>query len=147
MPNWVASCGFLMLTGRPCHVITPSSAGFTPAITLIIVDLPAPLSPTRATTSPAYTSSEASLRASTAPKRFVMPCSDRTGPSFISPRASTDAELLAGLRVLLGADLLWRVEAVLDDGVLHVLLGHRHRREQDRLDVGRAVVHGGRGRV
>src|SRR6476619_6018885 len=45
---------------------------------LTSVDLPAPLSPTRATTSPAWTSKSMSLSACTAPKRFDTPDSDRT---------------------------------------------------------------------
>src|SRR5689334_10726330 len=45
---------------------------------LTSVDLPAPLSPTRATTSPAWTSKSMSLSACTAPKRFETPDSDRT---------------------------------------------------------------------
>src|SRR5690606_39684304 len=79
MPSAVASFGLVIVTGRPSQRIVPLSAGCTPAITLIIVDLPAPLSPTRATTSPAYTSSEASVSACTAPNRLEMPTSDRRG--------------------------------------------------------------------
>src|SRR5690349_9842737 len=42
------------------------------------VDLPAPLSPTSATTSPAWTSKSMSLRACTAPKRLETPASEST---------------------------------------------------------------------
>src|SRR4051812_22806983 len=44
------------------------------------VDLPAPLSPTRASTSPARTSSSMFFSAWTAPKRFETPRSDSTVP-------------------------------------------------------------------
>ena len=43
------------------------------------VDLPAPLSPTRATTSPASTLKSTSVSACTAPNRLFTPLSSRTG--------------------------------------------------------------------
>ena len=67
------------LTGLPSHSMTPSSSGFTPAIALTRVDLPAPLSPTRATTSPAWISSSTSVSAWTAPKRLETPRNASTG--------------------------------------------------------------------
>ena len=48
---------------------------------LISVDLPAPLSPTRAMTSPGDTRKSTSNSAWTAPKLFETPCSSRTGVS------------------------------------------------------------------
>ena len=45
----------------------------TPASTFTRVDLPAPLSPTRATTSPAWTSRSMSVSAETAPNCLLMP--------------------------------------------------------------------------
>src|SRR6478672_9690244 len=48
---------------------------------LIRVDLPAPLSPTSAITSPARTSKSTSLSASTEPNVLVMPRSSRSGCS------------------------------------------------------------------
>ena len=48
---------------------------------LISVDLPAPLSPTRAITSPGETWKSTSNNAWTAPKLFETPCSSRTGVS------------------------------------------------------------------
>src|SRR6185437_14681778 len=54
-----------------------------PATHLISVDLPAPLSPTSAITSPARTSKSTSDSASTDPKVFVMPRSSRSGVSLI----------------------------------------------------------------
>src|SRR5579884_4364797 len=50
-----------------------------PAIDLISVDLPAPLSPTSAITSPARTSKSAPRRACTEPNDFVTPRSSRSG--------------------------------------------------------------------
>ena len=52
---------------------SPEVGGWTPARTLTSVDLPAPLSPTSATTSPAWTSSSMSVSAETAPKFLQMP--------------------------------------------------------------------------
>ena len=60
IPKLFATCGLEILTCLPSRNISPSSAGPTPEITLISVDLPAPLSPTRPTTSPALTSKSTS---------------------------------------------------------------------------------------
>src|SRR3954454_6010199 len=75
MPRRRASCGDRMLTGTPSIAIEPTSAGCAPESALMRVDLPAPLSPTSATTSPASTSNRrrgAPLRrrsASSGPRR------------------------------------------------------------------------------
>ena len=52
-----------------------------PAMHLISVDLPAPLSPTSAITSPAFTSKSTSLSACTEPKLLEMPRSSSVGVS------------------------------------------------------------------
>src|SRR6266487_4542680 len=52
-----------------------------PATHLISVDLPAPLSPTSAITSPGRTSKSASARACTGPNAFETPRSSRIGVS------------------------------------------------------------------
>ena len=51
-PQAAESFGPLIETGSPSQRISPSSIGWMPAIALIRVDLPAPLSPTSAMTSP-----------------------------------------------------------------------------------------------
>src|SRR3954453_22571040 len=145
MPSFCASFGPSIVTGWPSHSIVPSFAGPTPEITFTSVDLPAPLSPTSATTSPGETSISASVRAWTAPKRFEIPLSDRTGVAVAvavtsSPprgrnrgsrgrpdgrphsRSLLQAGLLASRRVLRRADLADLVEPVLHDGVLDVVL-------------------------
>src|SRR5215211_3627041 len=151
-----------MCTSFPSKRMLPSSAGWIPAIVFTRVDLPAPLSPTRATTSPSWTSKSTSLSAWTGPKLLLTPFRASTGvlplafiprllsdarlgappigaPPF-SPRQLLDASLLAASGVLAGADLVHRPELVLDDRVLDVVLGDRHRRQQDRRDLLRAVV-------
>src|SRR5690242_8781568 len=70
-----------MCTSRPSNRISPLSAACVPAMHLISVDLPAPLSPTSAITSPARTSKSTSLSASTEPNVLVMPRSSRSGCS------------------------------------------------------------------
>src|SRR3954452_3967823 len=166
MPSFCASFGPLISTRWPSHSMVPSSAGPTPEMTFTSVDFPAPLSPTRATTSPGITSISASVRACTAPKRFEMPLNERTGVAvavavtmlpLLSPckrmsrgrprRPPPCASLLqAGLLAiggeLLRADVADLVEAVGHDGVLDVVRRHLDRREQLRLHVGGAVVHG-----
>src|SRR5204862_8109177 len=89
------------------------SPGCVPAIALISVDLPAPLSPTSATTSPASTSKSTPVRASTAPKRLVTPLTSRRWVfEPVSAEAVVtriylllDSVLGAGGLVLAGADL------------------------------------------
>src|SRR3954451_17002472 len=134
-----------------------------PATHLTSVDLPAPLSPTRAMTSPERTSKSTPRRACTAPNRLCTPRSSSSGvPLNASPplqaqegrrgerRPSDRVSWLrepsgsAVLLVLALADVAGLQEAVLDDGVIDVVLGDRDRREQHgrglRALVRRAVV-------
>ena len=79
MPRAMASPVVEMATGRPSNSIVPVSADSTPEMILIIVDLPAPFSPTRACTQPDRMVMSALRIARTAPKRFEMPVSCRRG--------------------------------------------------------------------
>src|SRR3954452_9439355 len=109
-----------------------------PAIALTIVDLPAPLSPTSPTTSPALTAKSTRSRAWTGPNRLLTPSSSRSGvPSAIS---TGDSRFFAVGRVGAGAEFGGFDEAVFDHRVFDVVLGHRHRFEDRRRDVGLAVV-------
>src|ERR1700735_2801068 len=71
MPLSRASCGEEKAMRRRSSWISPTSSWKTPEIALIRVDLPAPLSPARATTSPGCTSSETPASAWTPPKCLV----------------------------------------------------------------------------
>src|SRR5674476_1011697 len=73
MPSVIEVLGSGMDTVCPSSSISPASWGCTPARILTSVDLPAPLSPTSATTSPATTSRSTSVRALTDPKDLEMP--------------------------------------------------------------------------
>ena len=64
--------------------MSPSSYGCTPARPLIKVDLPAPLSPTRAVTWPAYAEKSTPLRTSTGPKLFLTPVNSMTGTAAVT---------------------------------------------------------------
>ena len=79
-------------TFLPSRKISPSSARWLPAMILIRVDLPAPLSPNRPSTSPLWTSKLTPFKASTFPKLFLTFLTSRTGvlPSvpFISLSSS-----------------------------------------------------------
>src|SRR5271156_3604106 len=66
-----ASCGEEKETRRWSSSISPLSSWKTPETAFIRVDLPAPLSPARATTSPGCTSSETPASAWTPPKCLV----------------------------------------------------------------------------
>jgi hypothetical protein len=68
MPISEACWGLLIVTGSPSNSSSPLSTSRLPVIALTIVDLPAPLSPINATTSPASTSKSASIKARTWPK-------------------------------------------------------------------------------
>src|SRR5918998_3143770 len=94
-----------MVTGSPLNTISPESIGWIPAMHLIRVDLPAPLSPTSAITSPGATWKSTSYRAWTAPKLFETRRSSRTGDS-VTPSFSLDPEFLALAGELPGADVL-----------------------------------------
>src|SRR5215207_1731748 len=127
-----------MFTALPSKIISPSSNGWMPATHLINVLLPAPLSPTRAVTSPARTSRSTSRRTWTAPKLLLMPRRDSSGsrccPSTDS-LISADAVLFAGLLQFgARADLLGGREPV-GDHVLDVLREDRLRLQQHGLDL------------
>src|SRR5215813_5093637 len=96
-----------------------------PAMHLISVDLPAPLSPTRAITSPARTSKSTSLSACTDPKVLDRSRISRSGVSVTGRlRATVEApggastrvaDLLAVLLVLPGAHVAALQELVLEE--------------------------------
>src|SRR2546430_13568140 len=71
-----------MLTRLPSKRISPLSKPWIPAMHLIRVDFPAPLSPTNAITSPFWTSKSTSERACTEPNDLEMPRSWRSGVPF-----------------------------------------------------------------
>src|SRR3954451_6698892 len=123
---------------------------------LISVDLPAPLSPTTATTSPAPTSKSTSVSASTAPNRLVTPLSSRSGRAEAAvseavviqcslSRGLLNPVLRAGGLVGAGADVGGLPVAVLDHGRLDLVGRHRGDRQLQRRDVDLAVVLGRRG--
>src|SRR5436190_24305798 len=119
-----------------------------PEIALMRVDLPAPLSPTRATTSPAATSKSTSVRASTAPKRLVTPFTSRSiwRPGAVSTEAVVisclllDPVLLACRRVGARADLGDLPVVVRDHRRLDLVGGHRDDRDLLARDLDLSVV-------
>src|SRR5215210_3180343 len=70
IPTSRASPGDVGWYGAPCHVIDPVSEGNTPAMMFDSVDLPAPFSPSSATTSPGATSRSMWCNACVAPNRL-----------------------------------------------------------------------------
>ena len=88
MPLARASTGRCRRTSLPSIRNLPFEGGKFPAMIFTSVDLPAPLSPIRPTTSPASSRNDTSLRAWMAPKCFEMRSSSRTGTGS-SPRATT----------------------------------------------------------
>src|SRR5262245_26553924 len=133
-----------MVTGSPSKRISPSSIGWMPAMHLINVDLPAPLSPTSAITSPSCTSRSTSVSACTDPNDLVTPRGSRRGASLTGGcliphqrrRRPVGASVvchicveLAVLRVLAVADLA-PLEPAAGDQLPPVRLGDHLRRDQ-----------------
>src|SRR4051794_23651865 len=161
MPSAAASCGLWIDTARPSKRTSPLSMLLMPAMHFTSVDLPAPLSPTRAVTSPRRTVRSTSCRTCTGPKLLfsfrtsriaslvavAMRClqlrrSDSRRGAPVAGRGRRpatgrrwdllDARLLA-LRLDAVADLRRRQGPGLDD-VLDVAVGDDLRRQQLRLE-------------
>src|SRR5579862_238116 len=130
IPSRAASFGPWIWTCSPSKKISPLSAVCVPATVLIRVDLPAPLSPTSAMTSPFRTSKSTSVSAWTEPNDFVMSLSSRsgvsvtlwvsyqmnaTGGSLAAPTRHYQLCLLAVLRVLADADVALLEESDLEE--------------------------------
>src|SRR5471032_903257 len=79
MPSACESAGLAMWTTSPAMRISPRSIGYAPASIFISVDLPAPLWPSTATTSPASSARSTSLTACTPPKALCMPTMSTKG--------------------------------------------------------------------
>src|SRR4051794_13302672 len=172
MPSFAASFGPWMLTGWPSKTTSPSSIVWMPAMDLMRVDLPAPLSPTSAMTWPGATWKSTWYRACTAPKLFDTPRSSRMGSLLLTlslrsrrlrpaggaartrrPPMATGLQpgVRAELRELAGADVFLLEEAVVEDDV-DVVLRDRLRLEQDGRHlagrvIGLAVDEAGRRRL
>ena len=92
MPRRAASLGPWIETGVPSKEISPESIGWIPAIDLISVDLPAPLSPTSAMISPGWTTRSTSVSACTEPKCFDTPRSSSVGVPVFDAVADIDGD-------------------------------------------------------
>src|SRR4051794_12361932 len=79
MPSAAATRGSVKVTGFPSKVTLPLSMLWIPAMHFTRVDLPAPLSPTSAVTSPGYTARSTSRRTWTGPKLLLTPRISRIG--------------------------------------------------------------------
>src|SRR5438445_343463 len=143
-----------MLTGLPSKRISPLSKPWIPAMHLIRVDFPAPLSPTSAITSPFRTSKSPSERACTEPNDLEMPRSWRIGVPFTVARflpqsrwrrpvgrlhLGATGSLLAVLLVHPDTDVGLLQEPVLEEPRV-VRLGDRDYRQGDRRFLLAAVL-------
>src|SRR5690349_8157751 len=95
-----------------------------PAIALTRVDLPAPLSPTSAVTSPGYTWKSTSCSTCTTPKLLLTPRSSRMAvviadTALLQPRGAARGRELAGADVFLGLTSVteYHIDGVLGDGL------------------------------
>src|SRR4051812_6232340 len=110
-----------------------------PAIALTSVDLPAPLSPTRPTTSPALTVKSTRSSAWTGPNRLLMPSSSSSGVPFAAISAR-DSRFFAGGCVGARAEFGGFDEPVFDHRVFDVVFDHRNRFQDCRRNFRFAVV-------
>src|SRR5215218_3432032 len=126
IPAACASRGSAKETSPPLKRTWPSSGLYTPVMTLIRVDFPAPFSPTTARTSPSRSSKETSSRATTPGNRLVTRRASSTGERcsivLVPPLVGLVQALLSvllGIHVVLDDDLLWDGLAgqVLLDGI------------------------------
>src|SRR5207342_2038367 len=161
MPRSAASRGDRSRTCSPSHTISPSSGLWMPAMHFTSTDLPAPLSPRRAVTSPARTSRSTLVRACTGPNAFEIPCRRSSGWGAVSALTRPEPRGAAGAAPCGGAARRSRLAdscccacafecsgaevgdfdgAVFDDGVVHVLGGDPDWGGVDALDV---LVEGG----
>src|SRR3954453_8839136 len=138
MPSALACLGPWISTCCPSHSISPPSKGWIPAIDLMSVLLPAPLSPTSAVTFPGYVSRSTPRSTCTAPKLLSTcrrdsngcPCGVVVCATAMTYLGARDAVLLAGLLQGIGrADVRGLDVAVLDD-LLDVLREDRLRGQQ-----------------
>src|SRR6476659_4983890 len=116
MPSAMASPVVAIVTGASSNSIVPVSACSTPERILIIVDLPAPFSPTRACTRPAWMVISALRIARTAPKLLEIPRIARRGAC---------------------SSVIGSVVELVD-----VVLGDRQRRAEEQHLGGRVVLDG-----
>src|SRR3954453_19620308 len=139
-------------------MISPLSAVCVPAMHLMSVDLPAPLSPTSAITSPLFTSMSTPLSACTEPNDLVRFRSSRSGVSVITsgrvggaPKDASNAGsremLLAVLRVRADAHVALLQELVREESLVVRLRDPDDRERNGRLVPRAVLARGGRLRL
>ncbi len=89
IPRWRASLTERSVTGSPSRWSWPASGWWNPVRILISVDLPAPLSPIRPSTSPRPSRIDTSRRATTGPKRLAMPSARMASSPSVTRTASS----------------------------------------------------------
>src|SRR4051794_21580496 len=111
-----------------------------PAIVLTRVDLPAPLSPTRPTTSPGSTAKLTRSRAWTGPNFLLTPSISSRAVEVITSPGLGDTRFFACLGVGAGAEFFGGDEPIGDHGLLDVVFDHRDGFQQHRGNLHLAVV-------
>src|SRR3954447_26713607 len=131
--------------------MSPVSAVCVPAMHLMSVDLPAPLSPTSAITSPLFTSMSTPLSACTEPNDLVRFRSSRSGVSLIWVKSrwrrpegrlqrSSREMLLAVLRVRADAHVALLQELVREEPLVVRLRDPDDRERESRLVLGAVLA-------
>src|SRR6266542_586764 len=122
-----------MTTGFPSKRISPSSGAWMPATHLTRVDLPAPLSPTSAMTSPGLTSKSTSVSACTDPNALEMPRSWRIGVSLTVPGFLPEFRWRRPAGAPPPVDPLWLLAELLELADAHVALLQELVLEESRV--------------
>src|SRR5438876_1237691 len=122
-----------MWTSFPSKRISPLSGLWMPATHLIKVDLPAPLSPTSAMTSPSRTSKSTSASACTDPNDFEMPRSSRIGVSLTGVGFPTTKPVEAPTRAPPPVGPVWLLAELRELADAHVALLQELVLEESRV--------------
>src|ERR1700716_2364015 len=132
MPLARASSTLFGMYGWPRSSMFPESCFWKPLMILISVDLPAPLSPSRPSTSPFFRCRLTSRSAVTGPKRLAM-CSTRRTSSVADAGATTSGASAGGMTP--GGSVGSTTAGLPPGGAAHVdVCSHRHDHREARVE-------------
>src|SRR3954452_1746154 len=110
-------------TSSPRSRTCPLSSGYTPVISLISVDFPAPFSPTSACTEPACSSIETSSSARTPANRLLADVTANTGVVISTPYPSSGGRGVRRVVLVVGGDRDGRCAVAVHVRLEHALRG------------------------
>src|SRR6476661_7478203 len=117
MPRALLSFGLCTVTGLPSKVYSPASKLWMPAMPLIRVLLPAPLSPTNAVTRPGRMSISTPRNTSTAPKLLLTARSESRG-AVGSATGTDSAAVIVVIEVSTLSRVVWPIRSASSANIL-----------------------------